>query len=314
LFESTLHRLRIFQTVIESGSFSAAAQKLGITQPAISAHIKALEQELGKQLFTRRPGKKTTLNDDGEMLYFYTLEITSKTNQVELTFKQKLQEKKKQVSIVTQPHIAHILLPGYLSKFNKIHPNIDMLIYTQTFDTVIRYVVEGKSDLGIINPVQPNFNSISTEGLHSEILSSKHLEFFLVVGPTHELANRSSIDPCELENYGFVGPLTNTIYSKMTNLYLKKKGINQHNVVIQIEDVKTIIEVVKQGIGVACFPSTDVLNEIKAGRLVRLPLQSEMFQTDVRLIYKTDLKMSDEARQFMVFLRREMDRAAQKLD
>lgn len=312
MFETTLHRLRIFQSVIELGSFSAAAKSLGITQPAISAHIKALEKELGKQLFNREPGKKTTLNDDGEKLYYYTLEINSKTNQVALDFKKKFQEKNKQVSIVTQPHIANALLPSYLTSFNKIHPNIDILMYTQTFDVVIKYVNEGKSDFGIINPVQPNFNSISTEGLFSEVINSTDLEFVFVVGSTHELAHRTSIDPAELENYGFVGPLVNTIYSKCTNLYLKKIGINHHNVVMQIEDVNTIIEVVKRGGGIACFPALDVQNEINEGHLVKLPLQSEVFHTEIRLIYKPDPKMSEEARLFMVFLRRELDRTARR--
>ncbi|MBP1154283.1 MULTISPECIES: LysR family transcriptional regulator [unclassified Paenibacillus] len=297
MFESTIHRLRIFQSVIQSGSFSSAAKKLGITQPSISAHIQALEQELGKQLFTRDPGRKATLTEAGEILYSYTLEITSKTNQVELSLK-KLQEKQKQFSIIAQPHIANILLPSYLASFNKTHPNIDILIYSQNLDVVIHHVVEGKSDFGLVTVLQP------IDGLYSELLRYENLAF--VVGPTHELANRTSIDPMELGNYSYVGGLKTSVYYKMMRGFLNKLGINPYNVVIQLEDYKTIIEVVKRGTGIAILSSFTVQHEINEGHLVRLPLRCEPLQTELRLIFNQDLKMSEEARLFMAFLRDEL--------
>jgi DNA-binding transcriptional LysR family regulator len=292
--------------VIELGSFSAAAKKLGVTQPAISAHIKALEQELGNQLFIRELGKKTTLTEAGKVLYSYTLDITSKTNQVELNLK-KLKENQKQVSIVAQHHIAHNILPPYLTMFNKIHPNINILMYTQTLEAVTKHIIEGKSEFGLITTVEPKDHNISVEGFYSEILSSTKLEYILVVGPTHELAHRSSIDPEEFENYDFVGPLKNSFYSNMTNLCLKKLGINNYNIVLQVEDYKTLIEVVKRGIGIACIYALDIQNELKEGHLVSLPIKCEMLHSDLRLIYNSDLKMSDEARIFRDFLRKEMN-------
>lgn len=308
MFESTIHRLRIFQSVIELGSFSAAAKKLGITQPAISSHIKALEQELGKQLFIRELGKKTTLTEAGKVLYSYTLEITSKTNQVALNL-QRIKENQKQISIVAQHHIAHSMLPPYLTRFNKIHPNINILMYTQTLDAITNHIMEGKSEFGLITTIEPNDHSISAEGFDSEILSTAYLEYILVVGPTHELAHRSNIEPAEFENYDFVGPLKNSIYSNMTNLCLRKLGINQYNMVLQVEDYKTMIEVVKRGVGVACIYALDIQNELREGHLVGLPIKSELLQSELKLIYNTDLKISDEAKIFMNFLRKEMSSA-----
>lgn len=297
MFESTIHRLRIFQSVIESGGFSAAARKLRITQPSITAHIHALEQEVGKKLFIREPGKKAMLTEAGNILYSYALEITSKTNQVEQSL-QNLQTEQKKVSVAAQRNIANNLLPPYLALFSKTHPDFEILIYSQTQDTAIDHVIDGKAELGLVMTLQP------IDGLYSEILTYENLE--LVVGPTHELAGRKSIAPAELEKYSFVGGLKTSNHAKMIDLSLKMLGINQYNVILQLEDYKTAIEIVKRGIGIASVLAFSIREELESGQLVRLPLQGQPVKIEIRLIYNPAKKMSDEARLLMVFLRREM--------
>lgn len=297
MLESTIHRLRIFQSVIESGSFSAAAKKLRITQPSITAHIQALELELGKKLFIREPGRKAVLTEAGEIFYSYVLEITSKTNQVEHHLK-RLQGDQKEVAVAVQRNIANNLFPSYLATFSRTHPDFHIIMYSQTQEMVIHQVLEGKANMGLLMSIG------NIDGVFSEILAYEPLE--LVVGPGHELANKTSINPAELENYSFVGGVNSSGHAKMIDLSLKRLGVHHHNVVLQLEDYRTVIEVVKRGLGITATPAFGVQQELKSGELIRLPLECEPAKLEIRLIYNPDVKMTDEARLFMIFLRREM--------
>ena len=295
MFHSTIHRLRIFQCVIDAGSFSAASKKLNITQPSISAHIQALEQELGQKLFIRNPGRKATLTEAGELLYSYTLDITSRTDQFESYIKQS-QGIEKKVSVAVQRSIANHLLPNHLASFHRTHPDFEIIMYSQTQDTVINHVLERKADLGLIMTLQ------SVEGLYSEILAYQNLE--LVVGPSHELADRSFIDPAELKRYSFIGPVKTSKHAQVIDLALRRLGINEYNTYLQLEDSKTIVEIAKSGIGIATLPGFSISKELETGELISLPLNQEKTAIEIRLLYNPDMKMSDDARLFMVHLRR----------
>jgi DNA-binding transcriptional LysR family regulator len=69
MFPSTFRRLEVFLAVVESGSFIAGAERLGISHPSISNHIKALERQVGCTLFLRRKGSVSSLTEQGRRLY-----------------------------------------------------------------------------------------------------------------------------------------------------------------------------------------------------------------------------------------------------
>lgn len=297
MFETTIHRLRVFISVVNSGSFSRASRKLNMTQPSISAHIKALEQEIDKKLFVRSPGKKAKLSEAGEILFGYALDVTTKTDQMVANIK-KINGKEQCVTVAAQRNIANNLLPNHLALFSRTHPKFEIIMYSQTQDSVIDQVREGKADLGLIMTLGP------VEGLYSEVLSFQNLE--LVVGPSHELANRKDIDPKDLEKHSFVGALKTSNHAKMIDLALKNLGINEYRMDLQVEDSKTMIEIVKRGIGIATIPAFGISEELENGELISLPLNCKKVPIEIRLVYNPKIKMSDEARLFMVFLRREI--------
>ncbi len=297
MFESTLHRLRIFQLVAEASSFGAASKQLNITQPSITAHIQALEQEIGHQLFIREPGKKAVLTEAGQILYRYASEIAAKTISLDQELK-KLKTTPKMIRLAVQPNIANILLPPYLTQFSKTHPDIDIQMHTQTQDKIIDYILQGKSDLGLLTSFHP------VEGVYSEALTSEHLEMF--VGAGHELADRPNVSPEELEKYAFISGLKNTNYAKIIDYHLKKLGVSHYRVALQLEDYKTVIEIVKQGFGIAVLSAFSIQTELREGSLVRVKLETEPTRIEVRLVTKSQTEINDETRLFMVFLRRQM--------
>ncbi|WP_188332190.1 LysR family transcriptional regulator [Alicyclobacillus suci] len=295
MLETTIHRLRVFKTVVECGGFSAAARQLQMTQPTISAHIKALEQELSKSLFLRAPGRTPELTEAGHLLYAYSLDIERKTSQVEQAI-HRLMDTQKTISVVAQRNIANNLLPPYLASFSKAYPGVNIVFYSQTHDVVTEYVRHGKADLGLIMALG------QTEGLCSDTLTEESLE--IVVGPSHELSQHKVICPNELAHYPFIGGIRASTHAKMIDLYLKKLGVSNYRVTVQVEDYKSLIEMAKQGVGIAVIPRFSITDELREGMLIPLSVGVHAIHIDIAMIYPQNVRLSSESKLFRDFLQR----------
>jgi molybdate transport repressor ModE-like protein len=303
MLETTLHRLRIFKIVTDAGSINAAARQLQITQPSVSSHIQALEQEIGRKLFIRHQGRRMELTDAGKLLHDYASEVIARTSQFEHAL-MRLDRKEKTVSVAAQRNIANNLMPQHLAKFSRTHPDYEIIMYSQTYDTVIGHVREGKADLGLIITTE------YVEGLYSEILDYQRLMF--VVGPGHELAKKPLIEPEELERHSFISAIKHSKHARMIDELMQKIGVRHHRFGLQVEDSATMIELVKRGVGYAATFHFSVKEELERGELVSLPINAQPISLEFRLLYNPEIRLSDEARLFMVFLRHEIHSMQQK--
>jgi DNA-binding transcriptional LysR family regulator len=299
MYDFTTHRLRVFQSVVESGSFNAAARQLNITQPAISAHIRSLERELGHKLYTSNPGKTIQLTEAGKLLYTYARDIIEKTQKLgeELL---RLQVKKGKIILSTQHHLANTLLPPILTQFSNRFTHTEIVIYSHTLDTVMRQVSKGEADLGIVTYFKP------IEGLSFTFLTYDHFQF--IVSPSHELAKKKSISSFELAKYPFVTGINRSGQGQMVDQYLKRLGIKAYNVIFQAEDYKLLIEMVRRGVGIGVLTSRSVSEEIRAGQIKQLALKnSQLMKVPIGIIYDPHKKFSEDTHLFITFLQQAVD-------
>ena len=85
MISASARRLSVFKSVIDAGGFSAAALRLGIAQPSVGAHIKALELQIGQKLFFRHRGARPQLTKAGETLQAYAIDFLQKSQATTLT-------------------------------------------------------------------------------------------------------------------------------------------------------------------------------------------------------------------------------------
>ncbi|OGC95557.1 MAG: hypothetical protein A2W25_05495 [candidate division Zixibacteria bacterium RBG_16_53_22] len=190
-----LEYLNTYLTVVRIGSFSKAAKKLFITQPAISAQIKKLEQELGIRLIERgRSG--ITMTYAGRMLYHFSEyvhhEYSYMLQDIERTRDKTLDE----LNMITSPVCGEYILPGILSEFNESR-------------ALTGVNLEIADSLKVIENVQ---NGIYDIGFCSTIVESPELEFFrvaeydivLIVYPGHPLSDQKEISLYELSGESII--------------------------------------------------------------------------------------------------------------
>lgn len=194
----TMQQIKYFVTVAKCMSFTKAAAQLFITQPALSRHIKNMEEELNIQLFVRT-ANGIRLTPAGSSFYMGMSEIYHNyIEQVEKANKiQKGLSGELRVGILNQMNVADFM-PLLLQYFETVHPNVDLSFADASFDFLISELYGGRLD--IILTVQ--FDVEGKEGILYQYLS--HSDDYLVMSKFHPLAQRENVTIADAKDETFV--------------------------------------------------------------------------------------------------------------
>lgn len=141
-------QLLVFHEVMRCGSFSEASRNLNRTQPAISAMIASLENELGYKLFIRRPGHLQPV-PEAHYLFAETTEIIDRMRMVELNMKRIGSLELGQLRVVSMPGPSVILMPQLIARFARTRPGLDVSLLTRSSAQVLHLIATQQFDLGL---------------------------------------------------------------------------------------------------------------------------------------------------------------------
>jgi DNA-binding transcriptional LysR family regulator len=162
-------RLVVFQAVAEHLSFTHAAEVLHLSQPAVTSHIKSLEDDLGIRLFDRSTAK-VTVTSSGEILYRYTQELHRLSQQVLREIGQLNGEERGTLVIGASTTIAQYVLPQLLVTFLRLHPRVQVSVSSANTREIVADVFERRAMLGLIEG-PPGTSELKTEDfLEDEIV------------------------------------------------------------------------------------------------------------------------------------------------
>jgi DNA-binding transcriptional LysR family regulator len=142
-------RLTVFRLVAERLSFTQAAELLHVSQPAVTSHVKALEQELGARLF-ERAGGAVRLTPAGERLQVYAAEVNRLAQQALGDIGGLNGEERGRLRLGASTTIAQYLLPRLLGEFVQLHPRVDLSVVSANTAQIVARLLAGESDLGLI--------------------------------------------------------------------------------------------------------------------------------------------------------------------
>src|ERR1700721_4549902 len=178
---STFRRLEVFIAVVEAGGFIAGAERLGVSQPSVSNHIKALERQVGCNLFVRRKGLGANLTEQGRRRYE---RATRLVQEADLLTKDRPPNraglKRPRFTLSTQRVLAEYVLHRPICDFVRDEEDIELVVNAGTFEEAIEIIANGEVALGGVI----NFGPIAE--LESEIIGQERIGFF--VAPHHPLA------------------------------------------------------------------------------------------------------------------------------
>lgn len=293
MISASARRLSVFKSVVDSGGFNLAALRLGIAQPSVGAHIKALEGQIGQPLFYRRRGSRPLLTKAGETVYAYAVEVLRKSEETAHTLTDLRAFDAGEVSLALHRDVAPQLLATHLATFAARFPKVRMITRTGTIEDVTELAREHVVHLAFLLASGP------VSGLQSEILA--RVPLLLVVAPDHALARRRRIEPAEVARHPFFAGLRNSRYMQMVGIALKEIGIVRVNVAMELQDSASVKEMVRLGHGIAAVPSSTVEQEVAAGTLVPLKLTVRPRDFELRCAYHAPLSVA--AQNFLTDLR-----------
>ena len=293
MISASARRLSVFKCVVDLGGFNAAATRLGIAQPSVGAHIKALEAQIGQPLFYRHRGTRPALTKAGETLHAYAVEVLRQSEETAHTLTDLRAADAREIALAAHRDVGPYLLPRHLASFAAKHPKVRIVTHSGTIPDVLEKVRTRTCQLGLFLAAGP------VGGVQSEILA--HEPMALVVAPTHMLARRKSVNPKDLSAFPFVTGLRKSRYFHMTDMALKNIGLASYNVAMEVEDSAGGKEMVRYGAGIAVLPACTAADELKAGSLVRLKVNPAPHDFEVRCAYHAPL--ADIARKLVEHLR-----------
>jgi DNA-binding transcriptional LysR family regulator len=293
MISASARRLSVFKSVVDCGGFNLAAASIGIAQPSVGAHIKALEAQVGQPLFQRARGSRPQLTKAGQALYAYAVEVLQKSQATSQTLAEIRSSAAQEIIIATHRDLAPHFLPSWLNAFRAKYPKVRVITRIGTIDDVQAQIRARTANLGLFLASGP------VGGLRSEIID--HVPLVLVVSPAHALAGRKALTAATLKQHPFVTGITGSRFNQMTDAALKEIGIDSYDVAMELEESAAAKEMVRLGLGIACLPRCSVSAELASGTLVELALSVALPALELRCGYKHAL--SETARNFLHYMR-----------
>lgn len=271
-----LNLYRVFLVLAKSRSFIEASEKLHISQPAVSKHIKNLENLLKIKLFYRDKSGINLTKEGRDLLKYVECSYNS------LIAGQKLMYESQNLDfgsiVIGAPsHIASFYLMKYIKAFREDYPNVFIRIINGSTSFLIEELVQHKIDFFIdSSPIESDFTNMVVE----KLLSFKTC--FIT-----NMKKSSKIKDINLEDYNYIMPYERSSIRK--NLE-KKLKLNNHNlhVVLEVETTELIIDAVKKAVGIGYVVKEAVLKEIEKEELFELKTKYELPELELNLVYIND--------------------------
>lgn len=252
-------RLEAFLEVARLGSMRAAARSLHLGQPALSARIVALEEELGARVFERtKRGVRLTLA--GRALVPHAERALEAIDAGRSAVSQVEQGDDGELVIAAAGAINSSVVPELVARFRRYHPGVHLYVHTGSAERIVELVAFGSAQLGLLREAAPSRDPrLTVTPLYEESL-------MLTARPEHPFVAEGPIPLARL------GDATLVFYDRGSDDYeaaqslLKDGGVTPYGV-IEVDSVDTARRLTERGLGVAFLPSTSAVPEIEADRL-----------------------------------------------
>ena len=236
-------RLVVFRTVAEQQSFRKAAEELYLTQPAVSLQIKALEEDIGVQLFDRT-GTRIKLTEAGKILLEYSRQAQSLFVQAEHEIAALSGDHAGQLALGASTTIAQYVLPRLLGEFSRDYPRVHPTMISGNTEQIVEALEEQKIALGLIEgPARSR--DVKTEPFLED-------ELVLIVSAAHEWAELKSISCSEIATASLLVRERGSGTRRVVEIALARHGVklNSLRIVMELDSTEAIKSAVEAGLGI----------------------------------------------------------------
>lgn len=286
-----LRQLEAFVSVVETGSFTDAAGKLFLSQSTVSSHVQNLEQNLNVELFRRDDKRNLELTKAGKQIYHSAKRVLNEC--LELESKARLDDANELIlGASTVP--SQRLVPSLLSTFAAKHEECRFNLMFDDSTNVLQMVLDGEVQVGLVG------SHHKRSDLEFEPIGHDKLVMITPVNDRFKKLQAEGTLGADLLNEPLLVRELNSGTQKRILEYLKNKGLEQKDLNIkgQISMSDTLVELVKQGVGVALISNLLVEKEVEAGNVLLFELEKQPVSREIYLVRRTKTPHSELAQAF----------------
>lgn len=291
-----LNHLTIFHAVAEERNITRGAERLFISQPAVSKQLAELERHLGTRLFDRLP-QGVRLTEAGALLYAHSRRLFAIEAEAERALAELQGLQRGRLAIGASTTIGVYLLPEILARFHLKHPGIEIALEIANTEGIQRHLLEGTLDLGLTE------GFVASEEMVIEVFMED--ELVAITAPGHPILKEPSVTIKRLCEEPFVLREPGSGTRAVVERTLTEKGLNVHPI-MSLGSTEAIKRAVAGGAGVAIVSRLSILVEQEIGRLVVVPVSDLRI---VRPLHRLSLRGKYEtnaSRAFQTSLRQEL--------
>ncbi|MCB1687923.1 MAG: LysR family transcriptional regulator [Halioglobus sp.] len=277
--------LKAFLLVVETGSFSLAAQKLHLTQPAVSKRVAQLEEQLNITLFDRI-GKTISTTEAGEALLPHARAVQLELQAAEQSVRDLAGAVRGRLRLATSHHIGLHRLPPVLSFFNKTYPEVHLDIDFMDSEQAYQLTLRGEAEIAVVTLAPAPVANIITRTIWSDPLD-------FMVQAEHELAGRKKMDLEELSRHPAILPGLNTYTGQIVKNLFDRRGLPMQ-IAIATNYLETIRMMAAVGLGWTVLPRS-----MLDASLAALPIRDARIERSLGVVHHESRSLSRAARAFI---------------
>ncbi len=255
-----IRQLKAFVAIAESGTFTAGAVRVHVTQAAISMQIRQLENETGAQLFVRAP-RKVILTEAGEKLLVRAYVILREHDAALEEMAALTGAHRGRLRIGTASSgVSGSPLPQILRELKKQHSGVEASVASGTSEQLVQQILSGELDVAFVSlPVE-------ARGVQTELLSEDSL--VAIASPRHQLGKQKVVSAYALAGEKLILGERGGNTRRLIDQFFAQAGVTP-KVVMELSRMAAIKRMVEEDMGVGIVPLQSVNDEVAAGKLVR---------------------------------------------
>jgi DNA-binding transcriptional LysR family regulator len=288
-----IDQIETFLAVGSYGGFHRAAAALRISQPAVSARIRALEDSLGVKLFTRTGGT-LTISPAGKALRPHAEQLLRDVTKARQAVHELQPSSSGTLSIAAALSVCTYFLPDVMKDYQSENPKVMVSLRSGTSVQVLKMVLDGEAEIGVARSL--NHPEVETMTLRDDPL-------ILVGHPQHPAAQRRRVRLEEVETMPLIFFDRGSSDWTLTQSLFRRAG-QLPNTVLEVETIEAAKRMVERKLGLSFLPQIAVIHELRKGKLVAVEIvNADVLGRNLDVIYPRHRALTRDAQRFLALLK-----------
>lgn len=272
-----LRQLLTFRTVVDKGSFSHAAEELGISQPAVSFQIRALEERIGQRMLDRS-GRRVTLTDAGRVVDAHARRMLALEDELLRDVAGLSDHLSGPLVLGSSTGPGELLLPHLLGGFKRENPDVEVSLVVQDTQTVCDRVLDDEIELGVVGAARPHRGLVFEPFVRDELV--------VICPPGHALAKRKRISLADLAGQPIILQQRGSGVRAVLEAAFRASGFRMRDldVTLELGLQQSVRVAVLDGLGITVISRLAVDRDLAEGRLVAVEVEGAVLARDFSLV------------------------------